>query len=113
MRPSCIVLAALLAAPAALAAPPPGKICIDPRRSYQALYLEGHDIVARQTIGRDHRQLRLSTTCIGLRSADMIRLSSDFNCVGMGDDVIAGTIDGHRQTCRISHAEPYTPPAAP
>lgn len=112
MRSPTIVFAVLLAASPALAAAPAAKICIDPKKSYQALYLEGHDIVAKQTIGHDHRQLRISTTCIDLRSADTIALSSDFNCIGMGDDVFAGTIDGHRQSCRVSHTEPYTPPAA-
>ncbi len=111
MKSAYIVLATVLTATPALAAAPQGRICIDPHYSYQALYLSGHDVVAKQTLGHDHRQLKLSTTCIDLRSADQISLSADFNCIDKGDTVATATIDGHRQTCRITHVEPYTPPA--
>lgn len=108
-----LLLAALLAATPALAAQTPHSICINPHYSYQAHYLSGHDIVAKATLGHDHRELKLTTTCIFLRDADHISLSSEFNCVGMGDTVVTSTIDGHRQVCRITRVAPYMPAAHP
>ncbi len=64
----------LAAGPALAATQPDGPICVDPKRSYQALYLKDHDIIAKQTIGHDRRQLRLTTSCINLRAALSIAL---------------------------------------
>ena len=50
-----------------------------------------------------------SATCVFLRTADHIALSSDFSCIGMGDTVVTSTIDGRHQSCRITHVEPYAP----
>jgi hypothetical protein len=108
-----IVLASLLFAAAPAVAgetfnAPGGKICIDTHYDYQALYLKGsqNDVVAHQTLGRDHRDLRISTTCHNLRDALTIRLASQFNCLAMGDDVFANTIDGHNQSCRVTRVSP-------
>lgn len=98
---------ALSSAPALAAGSNP--VCIDPRYAYQAQFLSGHDIVATAQLGSDHRALKLTTTCIFLRSADFISLSADFRCIGRGDTVVTSTIDGHRQSCRITHVEPYSP----
>ena len=98
------------AAPAVAA---PRNACIDPHYGYQARYLAGQDIVAKATFGRDHRELKLSTTCIFLHTAFHISLSSEFACVGKGDTVVTSTIDGERQSCRITHVEPYVPAAVP
>ena len=105
-----LALFVLLLGTAPVLAEPP-NICIDPHFSYQARYLSGHDIVAKATLGHDHRELKLSTTCIALHTAQFISLSSDFNCIGKGDTVVTNTIDGQRQSCRITHVEPYA--AAP
>ena len=116
MKTTGIALISLLA----LAAPagagdafntPGGKICLDTHYDYQALYLKGssNDVVVHQTLGRDHRVLKLSTTCHDLRDATAIRLQSQFNCLAMGDDVFANTIDGHGQSCRVTRVEPYAP----
>ncbi|HXC54186.1 MAG TPA: hypothetical protein VNU97_02740 [Rhizomicrobium sp.] len=110
MKSAYIVWAALLAATPALAATD-GKICLHADRSYQARYLSGHDVVAKQTIGHDRRELKLSTTCINLSSAFQISLSGEFNCLDKGDTVITSTIDGERQSCRITAVEPYVPVA--
>ena len=104
MKFAYVLFAALLAA-----APSQAAICIDPHWDYQAHWLAGHDIVARQTLGHGNKALKISTTCINLEAADTIRLSTSFGCIGMGDDVFASKIDGHRQRCRISHIEPYAP----
>ncbi len=108
-----LALMTAAAAPARAADVPPVQkpICIDPHYDYQALYLKDHDIVIKQTLGRDHRQLKLTTTCIDLRSAMTIRVSADFRCLDKGDNVATNTIDGHFQQCRITHIEPYAPPA--
>ncbi len=110
MKAAFILLAGVLATTPALAA---HGICIDPSYSYQARYLSGQDIVAKATLGHDHRELKLSTTCIFLSQADHISLSSDFSCIGRGDTVVTSTIDGRRQACRITHVEPYVPAAVP
>jgi hypothetical protein len=98
---------------AALAETPPApqqkKICIDPHYSYQARYLSGHDIIAKATLGSDHRELKLATTCLFLTSVYDIALHSDFKCIDKGDDVFTSTIDGHHQHCIITHVEPYVP----
>ena len=47
-----------------------------------------------------------SATCVFLRTADHIALSSDFSCIGMGDTVVTTTIDCRHQSCRITHVEP-------
>ncbi|HEY4941713.1 MAG TPA: hypothetical protein VII56_09795 [Rhizomicrobium sp.] len=108
MKTAYIVIAGLLAtAPAAAATQ--GKICIDPHYSYQAHYLSGHDIVAKATLGNDHRELRLTTTCFNLSSAFQISLSTEFSCIDKGDQVATNTIDGEHQSCRITHVEPYVP----
>jgi hypothetical protein len=106
-------LALLAAAPVIAAETPPVQkpICIDPHYDYQALYLKDHDIVVKQTLGHDHRPLRVTTTCFNLRSALSIRVSADFKCLDKGDNVATNTIDGEHQQCRITHVEPYTPPA--
>ena len=113
MRAACILLAFLVTSGPLLAAEPPHNICIDPHYGYQARYLAGQDIVAKATFGRDHRELKLSTTCIALHTAIHISLSSEFACVGKGDTVVTSTIDGERQSCRITHVEPYVPAAVP
>ena len=116
MKRRHILLASLLAMTAPAAAgdtfnTPTGKICLDPAQNYQAFYLKGSDneIVAHQTFGRDHRMLRLSTTCIDLRDATTIRLATGFNCIAMGDEVFSNAMGGHRQSCRITRVEPYVP----
>jgi hypothetical protein len=116
MKLPCIVLSSLLAAAAPAAAgdtfnAPGGRICIDTHYDYQAFYLKGsdNDVVAHQTLGRDHRVLKISTTCHDLRDALTIRLNSQFNCLAMGDDVSSSTIDGHHQMCRVTRVAPYVP----
>jgi hypothetical protein len=113
MKPAYIVFPlALLTAPAFAAETPPKPICIDPHYDYQALYLKDHDIVIKQTLGHDHRPLRATTTCYNLSSALTIRVSADFRCLDKGDNVATNTISGDHQQCRITHVEPYAPPAA-
>ncbi len=106
MKFAYAVFVALLAA-----TPSQAGVCLDPHWDYQAHWLAGHDIVARQTLGHGNKALKISTTCINLEAADTIRLATSLGCIGMGDDVFASKIDGHRQHCRISHVEPYVPPS--
>jgi hypothetical protein len=110
MKTSPLLFMAWLAAlPFVANAAPTGKICIDPKYSYQARAIGGHDVVAKSTFGSDHRELRLSTTCINLSAAFRISLATDFNCIDRGDSIFTATIDGERQSCRITKVEPYVP----
>jgi hypothetical protein len=111
MRPLPFLIAASLLTATPVLAEPVHGICIDPHFSYQARYLSGQDIIATSTLGRDHHELKISTTCVFLRDANRITLSAQFNCVGQGDIVVTSTIDGERQHCRITHVEPYVPAA--
>jgi hypothetical protein len=113
MKLSSFALSALLAGAPLAAQAADGKVCLDPHYSYQARAIGGHDIVAKPTLGHDHRELRLTTTCIDLSSAFNISLSSEFQCLGRGDSVFTSTIDGERQTCRITNVQPYVPDATP
>jgi hypothetical protein len=106
--PTLLLAALLAAAPIAASAVPTGKICLDPKYSYQAHALGPRgEVVAKSTFGSDHRELRLSTTCINLSSAFRISLSTEFNCIDKGDSVFTTTIDGERQSCRITNVQPY------
>ncbi len=114
MKAICTLLAVFLAATPVLAAEAPSaNVCIDPHKDYQARYLSGHDIVAKSTLGSDHRELKLTISCIDLRPNDYFTLSSQFACVGLGDTVVHTKVGGEHQSCRITHVEPYTAPAAP
>jgi hypothetical protein len=114
MKRSFLLLAIVAASCPPLAHAADKKICINPRWSYQARALDNDTVIARSTLGSDHRELQLSTTCHDLKNARTISLSSTFACVGMGDDVVGTTIDGQREHCRIARVAPYVPtPAAP
>jgi hypothetical protein len=106
---SAAALLSLTTAAVAEAPPAQKKICIDPHYSYQARYLSGQDIIAKATLGSDHRELKLATTCLFLTSVYTISLHANFNCLDKGDDVFTSTIDGHHQRCIITHVEPYVP----
>jgi hypothetical protein len=113
MKLSSFAISALLAGVSFAAQAADGKVCLDTHYSYQARAIGGHDIVAKPTLGHDHREIRLSTTCINLSSAFNISLSSEFSCLDKGDSVFTSTIDGERQTCRITNVQPYVPDAKP
>lgn len=105
MKAPFAVIAVLLWPLPALSA----TVCVDPHKDYEVRFLAGHDVVARQTIGHGRGAVRLTTSCIDLRKDDAIRLSTAFGCVGLGDTVVAAKIDGHRETCRVTHIAPYVP----
>src|SRR5271166_1673984 len=94
MKRTIVLLSVLAAVNPSVAGAAGGKICINPRWSYEAHALDAHTVVAKSTIGSDHRELRLDTTCIDLKSAFRIALSTTFSCIDMGDTVVATTIDG-------------------
>jgi hypothetical protein len=102
-------MAALLTCAAAQAA---GTSCIDTNRSFEAHPLSQHDVVLKSTIGKPRPLLRLSTSCIYLEASDVISVGTEFNCVGLGDSVVATKIDGHREFCRVTRVSAYVPPPA-
>jgi len=104
-------LAAVLAANAALAGDPAAGVvtCIDTHSSYRVRALNQHDAVVVKTLGEAKPPVRITTTCINLLRADNIGLSSQFNCLGMGDVVVAASIDGRGESCRISKVKAFAP----
>jgi hypothetical protein len=103
------MLAVLPASFASAAQNSPKKICIDPQHS-ESRVIASHEILTRNALGHERPELKLSTTCLFLRPTDSVRVSSSFNCVDLGDIVVAANIDGHIQTCRVSGVEKYLPP---
>lgn len=106
-----LVLAAVLAVAShgAMAADAPKAVCIDASKSYAARPLNSHDVFVQQTIGKPKPPVRLTTSCVHLDPAIGIRVSSQFNCVGLGDRVAATTLGSGRQSCIVTRVAPYVP----
>jgi hypothetical protein len=100
---------ALLVTAGFAAAESPQSICIDPHKSYNARSLNQHDVFVQTSIGKPRPPARLETSCINLEPAIGIGLSTSFICIGLGDDVVANTIDGHVEHCVVTRVRPYAP----
>lgn len=108
-----LVNSLLLLSPAMTGETSEGKgPCLDPSSSYAARWLEGHDVWAQNQLGKGHKPVRVSTTCIALRNTDFIRFEAVSRCLGKGDNVVATNIDGRRQTCLVTKVAPYVEPKA-
>lgn len=110
-----VLAATLLLAGGAHAEPPPGAartVCVDPKFGHQVRVLNAREVVAMMTVGRDRREVKLTTTCVGLQREDHLTLSTDFACIGKGDTLVATKIDGHRQSCSVTDVAPF-PSIAP
>jgi hypothetical protein len=98
------ILAAVLTAFAApaLAADPP--LCLQASRhnDYNARPLSLHEVIARNAIGSDKRAYVVSTTCIHVDRGALVGLQSFGHCLDKGDDVAVSTIDGRRESCRVT-----------
>ena len=101
--------ALLVASSTAVLADAPKTSCIDPHKSYVARPLNHHDVFAQTSIGTPRPAVRFTTSCIYLDPAIGIGLSSQFNCVGLGDPVVATTISGTRESCIVTRVLPYAP----
>ena len=113
MKPSIVLPAALALFALGTNAQAAKSVCIDANRSYEAHAQGPHDVIIRSTIGKPRPPLLLSTSCHGLDKPDRISVSSQFNCIGLGDTVVATKIDGHRQFCRVTRVAPYVPAETP
>jgi hypothetical protein len=113
MKPSIVLPAALVLFALGTGAQAATSNCIDTNRSYEAHTMGRSEVVLHSTIGKPRPALLLSTSCFGLDKADRISVSTEFNCVGLGDTVVATKIDGHRQFCRVTRVAPYVPPETP
>jgi|GEM_PF-1451623 len=103
-----IAIACVLAAGAASAADAPKAACIDPHNSYLARPLNNHEIYVESSFGPKKPPIRLTTSCYHLQPAIGFGLSSEFQCIGQGDTVVA-TLMGGRQVCRVTKVQPYVP----
>ena len=113
MKPSIVLPMALVLFALGTNAQAANSVCIDTHRSYEAHTQGLHDVFIRSSIGKPRPALLLSTSCHGLDKADRISVSTEFNCVGLGDTVVATKIDGDRQFCRVTRVAPYVPPQTP
>jgi hypothetical protein len=109
MKPSIVLPAVLVLFGLGTSAQAAKSVCIDTNRNYEAHPQGPHDVIIRSTIGKPRPALLLSTTCVGLDKPDRVSVSTEFNCVGLGDTVVATKIDGHRQFCQVSRVAPYVP----
>ena len=110
----CVVLAPVAALAQGMMAPPgQGPICVQAsdRDDYNARAIGRHDVFIQNSLGKDRRGLRLSTTCIDLDPISITGVSvhSFSRCVSMGDQVSAVSIDGHVEHCRVSRVSPFVP----
>jgi hypothetical protein len=105
-----VLVAGLLAVASTSAlADAPKTSCIDPHRPYVSRSLNHHDIFVQTSLGKPKPAVRLKTSCIDLDPAIGFGLSSQFNCIGLGDSVVATTIDGKREACVVTRVLPYAP----
>lgn len=107
MKRILLVVSSLALTGAAIAAP--AASCIDPGKSYIARPLNNHDVFVQQSIGRPKPPVRLQTSCIDIHAALGFGLSLSFNCVGLGDTVVATINGGQRESCRVTKVLPYAP----
>jgi hypothetical protein len=101
-----IAAVAVLAATPVFAAPSP--VCIDPKLAYQATWLSGRDVVVRQTVGADHRQLLVTTTCTFLNVATKIAFPATTPCVGQAHMILVTVPLNRLLSCRVMTVAPYT-----
>lgn len=87
----------------------PKASCIDPHRSYVARPLNHHDVFVQSSLGAPKPPVRLKTSCTYLDPAIGIGLSAQFNCVSLGDVVVATTMDGKRESCVVTRVMAYAP----
>ena len=93
--------------------PPQAPLCVRASNSddYNARAIGRHDIFIQNSLGKDRRALRLTTTCIDLDPISIkgVAVHSFSQCVGMGDHVSAVSTDGHVERCRVSRVAPFIP----
>ena len=99
-----LVLSALILTSAAGLAQP----CLraQSRNDYNARPISRHEVLAKNAFGADHRAYRVATTCIHVDRTASVALSAMTSCLALGDSVGTATIDGWRETCRVTSVTP-------
>lgn len=94
----------ILATTAAVAQP--SCLRADSRDEYNARPIALHEVLAKNALGDDRRAYRIATTCIHVDRTASVALHAMTRCLALGDDVSTVTIDGRRETCRVSSVAP-------
>jgi hypothetical protein len=86
----------------------PNGLCIDAssRNQYNARPLAQHDVLAKNAFGQEKRAARLTTTCIHIYRDSFVALHSLTRCIDKGDEVAVSTIDGRRESCKVTGVVP-------
>jgi len=113
MRVGMLLAAALftfLALPTAAQAAEPAKLCVRASRptEYNAHAIGPHDLWIADVPGA-RTPVRAAPTCIHLRPDSRVNLRSDFQCVGMGDNIGVATPGLPGEQCRISKVTEFVP----
>lgn len=84
------------------------SICVDASSHsyYNARPLSLHDVLARNALGAEKRAARVSTTCIHIYRDSIVALHSLTRCIDKGDEVAVSTIDGRRESCKVTGVAP-------
>ena len=109
MKPN-VIPAIALASGLAIGGPALAAGCLTPAQVESWNNLDAHSIVVRATGGHRYR-LDLGGTCIGLKNAISLKVSSRGTglCVATGDYISYRYHGFGEQRCLISSVEPYTP----
>jgi hypothetical protein len=111
------VFAALAAAsfsflviPAIAQAAEPAKLCVRASRpsQYNVRAIGPHDLWIANAVG-DRTPVRLTTTCIHIWAGAFVAVHSDFQCVGMGDQVTVQDMARRPESCRVSKVTAFVP----
>ena len=97
-----------LVIPAIAQAAEPAKLCVRASRPYNVRAIGPHDLWIANAVG-DRTPVRLTTTCIHIWAGAFVAVHSDFQCVGMGDQVRVQDMARRPESCRVSKVTAFVP----